>query len=260
MKDDLCKAFCDELHIREVPVGLAVSTGFDWFGGEPLGFYIVGPDQSGLYHVEDDGTTLPLIEAEGADLEGQTRLEAFTVMLDEYGVDYDEERAELKTQPVPQDQIPKAAMRFVALLLRVQDLVLLTPERARSTFKEDAARKIREAIGSQADVQENESIAPNIEFPADLVVTAPGHDPVAVFFASTEQKVLEAVVAQMAAIHEAHVSCAVIALLEKDTSITRKMRRQASNRLTALPIFEGDEAAAIARIRREVLGSQSTVH
>lgn len=260
MKEELCKAFCDEIRVREVPAGLAVSTGFDWFGGEPLGFYIIGPDPSGRYHLEDDGTTIPLIEAAGADLEGQTRLEAFTTMQDEYGVLYDEEHTELKSLPTTQDQIPKAAMRFVALLLRIQDLVLLTPERARSTFKEDATRKIREAIGGAAKIEENESIAPNIEFPADLVLRAPSRDPVAIYLAATEQRVLEAVVAQMAAMHEAHVRCAVIALLEKDTSITRKMRRHASNRLTALPIYEGDEGAAITRISREVLGPQFTLH
>ena len=237
-----------------------MSTGFDWFGGEPLGFYVVGPDQSGFYCLEDDGTTLPLIEAQGADLEGQTRLEAFTAMLDEYGVTYDEERTELKSAPMPQEDIPKAAMRFVALLLRVQDLVLLTPERARSTFKDDAVRKIRETIGDEAEIEEGEPIAPGIEFPADLVLRAPSRDPVAIYLAASEQRVLEAVVAQMAAMYEAHTRCAVIALLERDTSITRKMRRHASNRLTAMPIFEGDEGAAITRIRREVLGLEFTVH
>ena len=181
-------------------------------------------------------------------------------MLEEYGVVFNDERAELVSLPISQERVPQAAMKFVALLLRLQDLVLLTPERAASTIREDASREIYDALKGRAEITENESIAPGIEFPADLIIRAPQRDPVAVFLAMSEQRVLEAVVAQMAALYEAHTPCSVIALLEKDSSVTRKMRKHASNRLTAMPIFEGDQAAAIARIQREVLGSKSTVH
>ena len=150
--------------------------------------------------------------------------------------------------------MPSAAFKFVALLLRLQDLILLTPERAASTFREDATKAIHESLGSRVNIRENEPIAPGIEFPADLILQYPGREPVAVFLAMSEQRVLEAVVAQMAVTYEAHLSCSVIALLEKDGSVTRKMRTRASNRLTAMPIFEGDEKAAIHRIQREVLG------
>lgn len=260
MKDALCRAFCDELVLREVPAGLAVSTAFNWMGGEPLGFYIVGPDSAGRYRVEDDGTTMPLIEAAVADLDSPTRAEAFAAMLDEYNVTYEEQRGELQSPSIAEDQVPQAAMRFVALLLRLQDLILLTPERVASTFREDALQAIQGSIGERASIRENEPIAPGIEFAADVILEAVGHVPVAVFFAMSEQRVLEAVVAQMAAIYEANTPCAVIALLEKDTSVSRKMRRYASNRLVAMPIFEGDEAAAIRRIQREVLGQQQTLH
>ncbi len=260
MKEELCKAFCDDLRFRDVPAGLAVCTGFDGYGGEPLGFYIVGPDRLGRFRLEDDGTTIPLIEAQGADLDSQTRSEAFAEMLQEYGATYDEDRAEIISLPLSEDRVPGAAMRFIALLLRLQDLVLLTPERAASTFREDASRAIIRALSDRAEIKENESIAPGIEFPADLLIQAPGRDPVAVFLAMSEQKVLEAVVAQMAAFYEAHSSCSVIALLERDSSVTRKMRGHASNRLTAMPIYEGDQAAAILRIQREVLGHQNILH
>lgn len=260
MKDDLCKAFCNQLMIREVPAGLAVSTAFALSDSEPLGFYIVGPDPIGRFRIEDDGTTIPLIEAAGADLETQTRQEAVDSMLTEYGARYDADKGELTTPPLTADQIPHAALKFVALLLRLQDLVLLTPERAASTFREDAIRALRSSLGERAVIEENKSIAPGIEFPADLIIQAANRDPVAIFLAMSEQRVLEAVVAQMAATYEAHSNCAVVALLDKDTSVSRKMRVRASNRLTAMPIFEGDEKAAIQRIELEVLGRRSTMH
>ena len=257
--ETLCKAFCDELSVREVPAGLAVSTGYNWMG-EPLGFYIVGPDSSGLYRVEDDGAIMPMIEAAVSDLATPTRAEALETMLTEYGAKQDEDREELTTLPLREEQVPQAAIGFVGLLLRLQDLLLLTPERAASTFREDASNAIRTLIGGRAEIRENDSISPSREFPADMIIETTGRAPVAVYLAMSEQRVLEAVVAQMAALYEAQMPCSVIALLEKETSISRKMFGYAANRLTALPIFEGDKRAAVQRIEREVIGQDKTVH
>jgi hypothetical protein len=136
----------------------------------------------------------------------------------------------------------------------------LTPERVASTFKEDAIRAIATSLEGQATLSEDKSPAPGVEFPADLLIQAPDRIPVAVFLAQSEQRVLEAVVAQMAVTYEAAANCSIIALLEKDSSISAKMRRHASNRLTALPIFDGDEREAVQRIAREVLGRRATIH
>jgi len=99
VKEDLCKAFCNQLRIREVQAGLAISTAFSFSDCEPVGFYVVGPDALGRYRIEDDGTTIPLIEAEGIDLETTTRQEALTALLTEYDTRYDAERGELTTPP-----------------------------------------------------------------------------------------------------------------------------------------------------------------
>jgi hypothetical protein len=260
MKDVLCEAFCDQLTVRTVPAGLAISTAFTLSNGEPLGFYVVGPDPSGRYRLEDDGTTVPMIEAMGIDLEIQTRSDALAKLFEEYGSVYSPESGELSTPPVTEGLIPKKALQFVALLLRLQDLILLTPERVASTFKEDAIKAIASALEGQATISEDQSPAPGIEFPADLLIQATNRTPVAIFLAQSEQRVLEAVVAQMAITYEASANCSIIALLEKDSSISAKMRRHASNRLTALPIFAGDEREAVQRIAREVLGHRTTIH
>lgn len=260
MKKHLCKAFCDELVVREVPAGLAVSTPFTLSSGEPLGFYIVGPDVTDRYRIEDDGTTMPLIEAAGVDLETQTRADAVAAMLEEYGAVYDYDRAELSTLPVPAEDVPQKALRFVALLLRLQDLLLLKPERIASTFREDAARAIKEAVGDRAVVYEEQAPAPGVDIPADLLIMAPKRPPVAVFLAMSEQRVLEAVLAQMEATYEARSDTAVVALLEKDSSVSRKVRQRAVNRLAAMPIFEGEQRIAIQRIEQEVFGRGTIVH
>jgi Domain of unknown function DUF1828 len=260
VRQTLCKAFCDELIVREVPAGLAVSTAFTLSNGEPLGFYVVGPDPSGRFRLEDDGTTVPMIEAMGIDLETQTRSDALAALYVEYGAVYNPDSGELSTPPMLEDAIPSRALQFLGLMLRLQDLVLLTPERIASTFREDATKAISISLGDKARIYEDQSPASGIEYAADLLIEAPNRTPVAVFLAQSEQRVLEAVVAQMAVTYEARADCSIIALLEKDSSVTAKMRKQASNRLTAMPIFDGDEQAAVQRIVREVLGYRSTLH
>jgi len=260
VKDTLCKAFCDQLSVRDVRAGLAVSTGFTLTGGEPLGFYVVGPDQTGRYRLEDDGTTVPMIEAMGVDLETQTRVDALSALYAEYGAQYNPVTGELHTPPMTEEAVPQKALQFVALLLRLQDMILLTPERVASTFKEDAIQAVKRSLEGQATIYEDESPASGIEFSADLLIEAADRKPVTVFLAQSEQRVLEAVVAQMAVTYEAADSCSVIALLEKDSSVSRKTRRNASNRLTAMPIYDGDEREAVQRIAREVLGHRTTLH
>lgn len=260
MKELICKAFCDQLSVRDVPAGLAISTALDLSNGEPLGFYVVGPDSAGRYRIEDDGATIPLIEAAGIDLDTQTRSEAIATLYEEYGVLYNAETGELSTPSLSVEQIPQRALQFVALLLRIQDIILLTPERVASTFREDAIKAIASAIGTRATIRENQSPTPGFEFPADLLIEAPNRAPVAVFLAMSEQRVLEAIVAQMALTYEAKFDCSIIALLEKDSSVTRRMRQRAANRLAAMPIFEGDERAAVQRIEQEVFGRPTTVH
>jgi hypothetical protein len=110
MKELLCQAFCEDLTVRPVEAGLAVSTPFTLSSGELLGFYVVGPDASGRYRIEDDGTTMPLIEAAGVDLDTQTRQDAVSGLFEEYGANYDEDSGELSTPPIAHEQVPQRAL------------------------------------------------------------------------------------------------------------------------------------------------------
>jgi hypothetical protein len=89
---------------------------------------------------------------------------------------------------------------------------------------------------------------------ADLVLQALGRQPVGGFLGTSNTRVLEAVVVQMRAHHATHDRCSIIAPLERGQSITAAVRRQASNRLAAIPEFRGDEIAAIQRIAYETFG------
>ena len=262
MKEQLCKAFCDDISVREVPAGLAVSTTFRRTDGDAIAFYVVRDGAlPGFARLEDDGDTVPYLQACGVDFSTQTRVSAFESLLDEYGAEYDSDEAVVHTPFLKEKDLPKAAMRFVALLLRFSDFLLLSQERVESTFKEDAAKRIKERIGEHAKISESAPVTSRLsEFLPDMVIRAENRIPVAVFLSQTSQHVYEAILLQMAALYEAQEPLSVIAVLESDASISRELRKRAMNRLGSVTIYTGDEDAAVERIEREALGSKPTYH
>ena len=262
MKTDLCKAFCDNITVTEVPVGLAVSTAFRRSDGDAITFYVVhDAAKPGIAHIEDDGETVPYLEACGVDFSTQTRQKAFRELLTEHGADYDDEEAIVRTPQLPRNELPAAALRFTALLLRLSDFLLLTQEHVESSFREDARQRIKAAIGDRAVIRDDEPVSDRLrEVVPDMVLAAEKRPLVAVFLAQSAQRVNDAVFLQMVASYEAKQPLSVIALIDREPSISRELRQRAANRLSAVPIFIGDEDAAINRIEREVVGQDVTVH
>lgn len=263
MKEALCQAFCGDLKLTDVPVGYAVTTTFRRDDGDSVAFYIVRDQtHSGSYRIEDDGTTIPFLEAAGVDFTTETRSDAFSSLLDSHGVEFDENGMVLHTPVMREAELPKAAMRFLSLMLRINDFLLLTKDRIVSTFKEDAAARIIEKMNGKAVVERDTPVSSSLsDTIPDMVIRAPNRAPVAVFFGSSPQRVNDAIFLQMQALHEIHEEVQVIALLERENVIGHDLRRRAANRLAALPIYMGDEPTAITRIEREALGSgQETRH
>ncbi len=262
MKNQICRAFCDEIRVREVPVGLSIGTAFRRPDGDAIGFYVIkNPLESSLARLEDDGTTIPYLEAAGVDFETQTRQKAFSAILDEYGAQYDADEAVIRTPDMPEHEIARAAIGFAALLLRLSDFLLLSQEHVESAFKEDAKKRIRDAIGARAKIEEDEVVNDHLsEVKPDLVIRAPNRDPVAIFISQSQQRVNDANFLQMAALYESRDPLSVIALLEGDSSITSKLRQRASNRLSALPVYRHDEGQAVQRIVREAVGAEGLLN
>src|SRR5215468_73310 len=160
MKEELCRAFCNEISVKEVPVGLAVSTPFRRSDGDAISFYVVNNTTlPGIAHLEDDGETMPYLEACGVDFETQTRKKAFDALLNEYGAEYDENENIIRTPNLKEQDLPRAALGFVTLLLRLFDFLLLTQEHVESTFKEDATKRIKRTVGDRATILENVPIS-----------------------------------------------------------------------------------------------------
>lgn len=256
MKERLCRAFCDDLSVREVAAGLAVSTGFTFPDGDRIGFYIRTNRSTGLSQIEDSGLVFPGLEASGLDLKNRNRAEAFSALQREYGVTFDEDEREFRLERVADDEVPYAAMRFVSFLLRVGDLLLLNEDRVANTFREDVGRRLRELAGDRVTVLEQAEISAELsDFTPDFVLQAEGLRPVGVFLGTSDARVLEALYMQMRAEHETHTAVSIVALLEREKAISAKVRQQANNRLSAVANYRGDEMGALGRIMREATPS-----
>jgi Domain of unknown function DUF1828 len=260
IKTNLCEAFCGALDVREVPDGFAVGTQHQAPDGDYIGFYIVGPNDSGKYRIQDDGMYMSAIESAGGDTNNKARLAAFTGLCESYGVQREEDSGELITPYVAPSEIGTSALRFLTFLLRIQDLIWMSSERAASTFKEDAIKLLREIVGERAKIIPDYVISKALqEIPADLGIVADGRPPVALFFGLSDARLMEALLLQAYA-QQAHDQCSVIALLESESSVSAKMRQRANNHLSAVPNYRGEERAACARIAREALGYDPTMH
>jgi hypothetical protein len=261
MKEQICEAFCGNLSVREVSTGFAIGTPYTNISGEPLGFYALGPDSDGCYRLMDDGTTIPLIEALGASLDSDTRFLAFTEILKEYHASYIDSERQVTIDNVSPNDLPGKSIQFIGLLLRIQDLLLMTRERVESSFREDALEKIRERFSGRAEIKENEPVSPDLsEVTPDMVVTAGKKQPVAIFIANTAQKISEALILHLLSMHQIKKPVRVVAVLDEEGSIPKKAEQRANNFLDAVPIFIGDGKEAIDRIEREVLGREEIMH
>ena len=154
MKEELCKAFCDELMVQTVPAGMAVTTPFAGPDGDHIGFYVVKEGDG--YRIEDDGVTLPYLEGSGVEFRpGGTRGDALNELLAEYGVSINDVTQEFFIGNLSETVLPSAALKFVAFSLRVRDFMLMTEFRIATTFREDAAKMsfaeiFAEQFGAQA--------------------------------------------------------------------------------------------------------------
>jgi hypothetical protein len=261
VKEALCQAFCGDLKLTDVPVGYAVTTTFRRDDGDSVAFYIVrDKSRPGIYRIEDDGATVAFLEGAGVDFSTETRSEAFQTLLEAHQVEFDEDEMLLHTDAMPEADLPRAAMRFLSLMLRINDFLLLTRDKVASTFKEDAAARIIERLEGKAIVEQDKPVSPSLsDTVPDMVIRRANRAPVAVFFGSSAQRVNDAIFLQMQALYELHEQVQVIALLERENVINHDLRRRAANRLAAVPIYRGDETTAINRIEREVIG-QGTLH
>jgi hypothetical protein len=258
-KEKICAAFCDEVSIRKVPAGYAVKTAFHTADGDPIGFYIVQrPDQPNRWRLEDSGLIVPLLEAHGVTLNVGQREESFKQLLSEYRADFDENSKEIVSNWMSEDDVATASLHFATLLLRLQDLEFLAPDVVESTFRQDAQRAIEQRFSRIAKIDIDGKISDSLpNYVVDAVISTQDREPVAVYFATSEPRVDEAVILAMES-RLKDMPIAVLLLLEhvKPRNVTDRALARAHNLLDGLPVFRGFEANAMDKIATFVEGTR----
>ncbi|MCJ2036344.1 DUF1828 domain-containing protein [Methylobacterium sp. J-068] len=251
MKHLLCQAFCDALEVRPVPVGWAIQTSYTDAGGDPLLMYLVRDNEKG-WRVEDDGNQVPMLEACGVDLGGKSRREAFAYLLREFGARFDPEERTLCSSSLSESEIGAAAVRFMGLLLRLQDLALLSTPFVRNAFREDAITAIQHAFEGEAVIEEKGQLAQDMVGPeADVVVRAAARPPVAIYIGTSEERALHAIVSKMEAQAYRHHEGRVALLVEraKTNPVKEKTLALAYARLDGVVSYRGTERDALAKLK-----------
>lgn len=253
-KDDICNAFCGQIIVRDVPAGLAVQTPFTFQDGDLLGFYVTKSSEGDEFRLEDSGHLVPMLEANGANLESGTRSKEFRALLDEYDAEYDPDSMEICSAFMTADKVPAASVQFVAMLLRIQDLQLLRADVVENTFKDDAKAAIAQMLGDLAQIEFDAPPHPLlVDYSADVIIRSKESGAsTAVYLGTTEGRVSEAISAWLEAQwKDCGIKISMLCETEKP-AVTQKLMRRAMNRLDSVSFFRDDETASIEKIARQV--------
>lgn len=255
LRSTLCKTFCSSIVVNPVPSGFAISTLFSDRSGDPLGFYVV--ESGDGFRVEDDGEYLARLVGSGIPIDQGQRAQLLQAILQRGGASWDQDTYEIRSESFTEPQLGSRLIDFLSALIRVRDLELLTREIVRSTFREDATAALELRYGQVARFDENEIVDRTLsEFPADLIIRPKDSAGKigALYFVNSNEKLSEALLLQMEADRLQRDDLKVIALIEDSEMrpLSKKKFQRAQNRSLSMPIFRGDEDAAVGRIGRDL--------
>lgn len=261
-KHALCEAFCQDLAVTDVPAGLAVRTAFMGRDGDAIGFYLTRhPANPAQWRVEDAGLAMPMLEASGVNLTSGTRAQALQVLLSEHGAQFDDDAMELHTDYLPEAELPAAAMRFVALLLRLQDLDLLAPDSVANTFRDDVQADLDRYFGGKARMRMHVAPHPQLnDFETDVLIQHE-ESTLALYFGTSDERVNEAVILALENKQRGlGLKVAVVLEQPKPPQINSRTMARALNRLDATTAYGNDQFAAMERVADLVGVDLRTAH
>lgn len=256
LRERLQSFFAATVNVRAVPAGYVISTIFRDRSGDPISFYLV-EDSDGL-HVEDDGDYLANLIARDIPIDQGQRGSLLDSILAESNSYWDRETYEIKSVTFSPEETERRVIDFVSSLIRVRDLELITREVIRSTFREDAASALIARFGKIADIDENAIVSKSFsEFPADFVLRPRGISgsiPGAIYLVNSNEKMSEALLLHIEMQNNAPDEFAVVGLIEDSDMrlLSRKKFQRTQNRSLPMPIFRGDEDAAMNMIARRL--------
>lgn len=253
LKDQICKALCDDFIVRAVPLGYAIRSPFDWFSGDRLVFYV--RRENDRVRFEDDGATVAELEAAGVDFETETRLEALNALLKSHNVFFDRDTVTFHTSWRSEDDLGRHVVPFLSFLNRLQDLQLLNREIVRSTFKEDLFSALQDRLSTEAALEKDSSPTPSLrDHRADVVVRHKSGRIAAIFAVSSEQKALEAILLSKEVELQKIDNVVPFLIYEEQNSprINRRTHSRALNSDLNLAVWGEEHSAAVEKVARHL--------
>lgn len=251
LSDSICKSLCEGFSVREVPVGFAIKSPFDWFLGEPLTFF--ARTEGGRIRYEDSGTLIADLEGMGVDFSSDSRRALLNNLLVEHDVIFDEEGSMFVTEWVSPARLPGLTAKYLSFLSRVQDLLFLNRDRVANTFKEDLTDALRVRFKNTAEIILGE--APVESLPqaiVDIVVRTKLGRTIAIFPATAEVHALEAML--FAKEIEANDISGVIPFLVFEnfdaSRISQRTRARAINSSLEIAAWNGGHSEVVEKIAR----------
>lgn len=238
-----------------MPMGLAVRSPFGDISGDNVTFYV--RETGDGYQLEDDGSYLPHLVAAGIDIERGQRRQLLDNILASSGAFWDTETLEIKSRPLT--NVSDGAVNFLSALMRVRDLELLTKEIVRSTFREDAIEAISVALEQAFSIETNAPLSRQFsENPADVVLTPKGGGrKLGVFLVNNPTPFVEAELLhseiEKEDLQHQFGAAALIEDMQKIQMIGSRRFQRAQNRGLPMPVFRGDENAAMSALSRASL-------
>jgi len=257
LKESLCKSFCADLSVKQLPSGFAVTTTLRDAVSDPIACFI--ERENGGWFMADDGQFLADTVARGIDIGTGSRKDFLDRILRPVGAWCDLTNYEIRTEANQTVPTPERILSFVTALARARDVTFWSRERIKSTFKDDAYKAIVDRLGGMAEIHRSAPADSTlVEFPADAIVrplSSTGADALvtAVFFVQALDTLNEALMLWMEA-RQLHRPVRVAALVEDGTiNLSSYKAQRAFNRIDTTAFFRGDEAAAIDRIEHLAL-------
>jgi len=248
IEKSLCESFCKSIVVNPVPCGFAVSAFITDDSNDRIGFYIV-EDANGI-HLEDDGSYIPNIMAQGIDIDKGPRADFIQAVLDRNDSYLDQDTFEIKSDSFIESDFNKIAPRFLSALQRVRDVEFWTRDRIENTFKIDFYNALVERVGNAANITQDEAIDKEFkDFPCDIAIRPNnGKGLTAVYLANSDDKLIEALLLKMETKEKKRNDISVVAVVEDLKKVnTRKFQRN-QNRGIIMPLYRNDEEAAVEQV------------
>jgi hypothetical protein len=250
--DELCKSLCSGLAMRPVPIGYAIRTPFVGGDGDAIGMYLRRqPGAPNIVRFEDDGGTIASLESDGVNLSTDSRFEALASLLEQYGAQYDEAAELIHTDYFEEVRAGPNFVKFIALLLRIQDLRMLSTQKVERAFKDDVRAFVDEHFSGRVQIEEESNPSEMLaDYVSDFVLRT--HDGVrlALYASSTENKALEALLLWQELERQKIGDIRSMALLQTSKPSTIKQRTM--SRLMNSGVLFGTMDGSRAELKRKI--------